>query len=110
MADLRKLRADDNLRKTVLRLTLDMTLPLDEYDEAEHILTELKGSLSANPRVGVLLDERAGLRLAMDEVEAFEQELPPVLQAVVQRLQAKAETEPELAERAMHHLYQLVRG
>ena len=110
MAELSALRADENLRKTVLRLRLKMTLPMDQYDEAERILTELKGSLSANPRVGVLLAERKELRLAIDEVQEFEQDLPPVLQAVVQRLQTKAETNPELAERAMHHLYQLVKG
>ena len=110
MVDLRALRADENLRKTVLRLTLDMTLTLDEYDEAERILTELKGSLSANPTVGVLIEEREGLRLAMGGLEDFEQDLPPVLQSVVKRLQTKAKIEPELAERALHHLYQLVKG
>ena len=111
MAELRTLRADENLRKTVLRLRLEMRVPLTEYDEAERILTELRGSLSASPRVGVLVDDRSGLRLAMDEaLENFEQELPEVMQSVVRRLQEKAESEPELAERALHHLYTLVHG
>ena len=110
MAELRALRADDSLRKTVLRLRIEMSVPLAEYDEAERILKELRGSLSANPRVGVLLDDRGGLRLAIDESFDFEQDLPPVLQSVVQRLRERAETEPELAERALHHLYQLVQG
>ena len=110
MTELRALRSDDSLRKTVLRLKLEMSLPLEEYDEAERILKELRGSLSTNPRVGVLADDRSGLRLAMDASPEFEQELPPVLQSVVRRLQAKAETDPERAERALHHLYQLVRG
>ncbi len=110
MAELRALRADDSLHKTVLRLRVEMSVPLAEYDEAERILKELRGSLSANPRVGVLLDDRGGLRLAIDESLDFEQDLPPVLQSAVQRLRERAETEPELAERALHHLYQLVRG
>ena len=110
MAELRALRAEDSLRKTVLRLRVEMSVPLAEYDEAERILKELRGSLSANPRVGVLLDDRGGLRLAMDESLDFEQDLPPLLQAVAQRLRERAETEPELAERALHHLYQLVQG
>jgi DNA repair exonuclease SbcCD nuclease subunit len=109
LGDLRELRSDENLRKTVLRLKLDMTLPLDEYDEAECILTELKGSLSANPRVGVLDEDRSGMRLAIGDVCAFEQNLPPVLQSVVRRLQAEAAERPEVAERALHHLYQLTR-
>lgn len=110
MAELRTLRADENLRKTVLRLRLEMRVPLTEYDEAERILTELRGSLSASPRVGVLVDDRSGLRLAMDEALDFEQELPEVMQSVVRRLREKAQTEPELAERALHHLYTLVHG
>ena len=55
-------------------------------------------------------DDRSGLRLAIDESLDFVQDLPPVLQAAVQRLRERAETEPQLAERALHHLYQLVQG
>jgi DNA repair exonuclease SbcCD nuclease subunit len=110
MAELRALRADENLRKTVLRLGLEMKVPLNEYDEAERILTELRGSLSANPRVGVLVADRSRLRLAMDEGIDFGQELPPVLESVLLRLREKAQTDPERAERALHHLYQLLHG
>lgn len=110
MAELRALRRDDNLRKTVLRVRLDMRVPLDEYDEAQRILTELRGSLSANPRVGVLADDRSGLRLAVDERIDFGHELPPVLESVVRRLKEKAVHDPDRAERALHHLYELMRG
>ena len=109
MAELRALRSDDNLRKTVLRLRLEMKVPLAEYDEAQRILTELRGSLSSNPRVGVLVDDRSQLRLAMDEPVDFGETLPPVVESVVRRLKEKAATDPERAERALHHLYELVR-
>ena len=46
----------------------------------------------------------------MDESLGFEENLSPVLQSAIQRLRERAETEPELAERALHHLYQLVQG
>lgn len=110
MAELRALRSDESLRKTVLRLRLEMKVPLEEYDEAQRILTELRGSLSANPRVGVLVDDRSGLRLALDEPVDFGEALPPVVESVVRRLKEKAATDPERAERALHHLYDLVRG
>ena len=61
---LRAVRADPNLRRTVLRLTLDMEVPMAEYDEAERILDELAGSMAATPRVGVLDVHRQDLRLA----------------------------------------------
>ena len=110
MAELRVLRSDDNLRKTVLRLTVDMTLPLAEYDEAQVILAELKGSMSANPRVGVLTINAEKLRPDIGALDDLGEGLPPVMQSVVRRLQEKAETSPELAERALHHLYRLVKG
>ena len=106
--DLRHLRVDETLRKTVLRLSLDMRLPLHEYDEAIRILAELEGSLAAHPRVGVLTTNRDGLRLDVTNTTAFAEGLPPVLQSVVRRLEARAAVEPEKAERAIHHLFQLV--
>ena len=108
LEELRQLRADDSLRKTVLRLTLDMRLPLHEYDEATRILTELEGSLAAHPRVGVLTTERDRLRLDVTDSSAFTEGLPDVLQSVVRRLEEKAAVEPEKAERAIHHLFRLV--
>lgn len=108
MAELRALRHDETLRRTVLRLTLAMTLPMAEYDEAEKILVELRGSLSANPRVGVLQEDRADLRLDLNAGDAFGTDLPDVLQAVVTGLKEQAQTQPETAERALHHLYQMV--
>ena len=106
---LRAVRADPNLRRTVLRLTLDMEVPMSEYDEAERILEELGGSVAATPRVGVLEVRRQGLRLATDAPIAFDDHLPDVLKVAVEQLQQRAESEPELAGRALHHLYRLVK-
>jgi hypothetical protein len=107
---LRGLVAESGLRQTMLKLKVDMTVPLDEYDEAGRILQELRGSLAANPRVGVLHDDVSGLRLRVDASLKFPSDLPPVLTAAVDRLKAKAAEQPELAERALHQLYSLVRS
>ena len=109
MPELRALSTAPNLRKTVLRLSLDMAVPMGEYDEAERILSELGGSMAATARVGVLAVDRAGLRLVTDAPIEFGTALPPVLLAAVRRLQDRAESQPELAERALHHLYRLAR-
>ena len=106
---LRAVRADPNLRRTVLRLTLDMEVAMSEYDEAERILEELGGSVAATPQVGVLEVRRQGLRLATDAPIAFDDHLPDVLKVAVEQLQQRAESEPELAGRALHHLYRLVK-
>ena len=65
--------------------------------------------MAATPRVGVLLVDRTALRLAAARPLAFGTELPPVLLSAAKRLQDRAESEPELVERALHHLYRLVR-
>ena len=109
MAELRAIAAEPNLRKTVLRLKLDMAVPMADYDEAERILIELGGSMAATPRVGVFALDRNGLKLAIDAPIAFDEELPPVLASTVERLKERARHEPELAERALHHLYKLIR-
>ena len=109
MVELRALATEPNLRKTVLRLSLDMAVPMAEYDEAERIVSELGGSMAATPRAGVLLVDRGGLRLAAATPAEFGTELPPVLLAAAHRLQDRAGSDPELVERALHHLYRLVR-
>jgi DNA repair exonuclease SbcCD nuclease subunit len=110
LAALAQLRSDDSLRKTVLRLRLEMRLPLAEYDQAQRILVELEGSLAATGKVGVLTLDRSGLRLDVQQSGAFADDLPPVLRSVLRRLEERAAVEPEKAERALHHLYELVRG
>ena len=106
---LRAVRADPDLRRTVLRLTLDMEVPMAEYDEAERILDELAGSMAATPRVGVLDVHRQALRLATAAPIDFDANLPDVLKVTAEQLRLRAETEPELAGRALHHLYRLAR-
>lgn len=113
LAELRAVAEEPDLDKTVLGLTLDFTAPMAEYDEAERLLADFRGSLAATPRVGVLSVERGGLRLVADHTEDFDMELPAVLRATVERLLAQSRSEDsltkEMAERALHHLYRLVR-
>ena len=109
LVELKALRAEPDLKHTVLRLTLDMALPMAEYDEAERILGELAGSEAATPRVGVLEVHRGGLRLAVDGPVDLDDSLPEALRVSAERLRLRAETEPEVAGRALHHLYRLSR-
>lgn len=109
LVELKNLRAEPDLQHAVLRLTLDMALPMDEYDEAERILEELAGSDATTPRVGVLHVRRERLRLAADADIDLDESLPEVLRATAERLRLRARTEPELAGRALHHLYRLSR-
>ena len=108
LAALRVVLADPHLRRTVLRLVLDMEVPMAEYDEAERLLAALSGSMAASPKVGVLTVDRERFRLAADAPIEFGAHLPEAVRATVDRLRARAETEPEVAGRALHHLYRLV--
>ena len=109
LLDLKVLRAEPDLQHTVLRLTLDMALPMAEYDEAERILEALAGSEATTPRVGVLDVRRERLRLAADADVDLDDSLPEVLRVTAERLRLRARTEPGVAGRALHHLYRLSR-
>lgn len=103
---LRALVAED-LHSTVLRLSFDIEVDLRERDEVERILSDLAGNEAKHGRAGVLDSDRAGIRIRTTSVtDAFPSNMPPVLQAVVDNLQAIATgTDPDAARRARIALY-----
>jgi len=113
VAELRRLRDDGvDRRRHVMRLTIDMSVPAAEYEEAEAILRELKGTEAIHGRVGILWEERGNLTLDAHDIENAFPVLPDVLQATVARLKAReAEggADGEIAREALMHLYRAVR-
>jgi hypothetical protein len=93
-----------------MRLHLQMSLPPADYDRAEHILRQLKGTAAAHGRVGILMVDRDGLRLDTRNVEADFEQAPEVLQAALRRLKAMEPRDPDTARRAIYHLYRLVQA
>lgn len=111
--ELRRLLTLQDLDRHVVRLRLDMTVSLAEESELERILLDLHGTDATHGRVGVLLVDRAGLRLQAGSADAFPGDLPPVLQDTVARLGRIAEdgvdeAEKAKATRALSHLYKLL--
>lgn len=106
---LRALRDDLSLRQSVMRLKLKMRATPAEYEEVERILEELKGTPAQHGRVGVLQIERDGLELDTRDIEQAFEEFPPVLLAAARRLKEEEATQPEVAQRALYHLYRLSR-
>jgi len=111
MEELRVLAARTDLASRVVRLTLSLRVTSPEYEEAELLLGKLQGSEATHARVGVLELDRTGLSLDLTNVQALAEELPLVLQATVKRLRLEAEdpAQREAAERALFHLFSLVR-
>ncbi|HTE55220.1 MAG TPA: DNA repair exonuclease [Kofleriaceae bacterium] len=107
--ELRRLATDDGLRQTVLRLTLELRVSLAEYDEAQRLIRELKGSSAAHGRVGVLQLDDQKLEVDTSQLGDLKASLPPVLAAVVDRLEQAQADDPQVAQRALYHLYRLVR-
>jgi DNA repair exonuclease SbcCD nuclease subunit len=107
METLRNLRHDDGLSTTVMRLTLDMSVSLREYEEANAIRDELKGTTVAHGRVGVMQIDRTDLRHQAATVDEFPDDIPEVLRKAIERLSNHPES-PEIAKRAIYHLYRLV--
>ena len=113
MKELRELLTRKELERHVVRLHLDMTVTLAEESELNRILADLKGSEATHGRAGILIEDRTNLRVQADSVDAFPDDLPPVLQDTVARLtrivaEATDEAERGKANRALSHLYKLL--
>jgi len=110
LAALRALREDPNLGQTVLRLAVDMEVPLAEFEQVQRILGELKGTEAAQGRVGVLRADVSGLRIDTEGVEGLFEDLPAPLKVAAAKLKAQADGEHgEVASRALWNLYRLVK-
>lgn len=110
LAALRALREDQNLGQTVLRLTVDMEVPLAEFEQVQRILGELKGTEAVQGRVGVLRADVAGLRIDTEGAEILFAGLPAPLKAAATKLRDQADGEHgEVARRALWNLYRLVK-
>jgi DNA repair exonuclease SbcCD nuclease subunit len=110
-SELSRLRDRQDLQNRVLRLDLDLSLPVTEYEAAQRILDEFAGTPAAHARVGVLELAGPGLQLDTSNIEVALQDLPEVLRATVRRLkQAEAVADnPEVPRTALYELYRLAR-
>ena len=113
LASLKALCDAKDLKQTVLRLTVDLEVPLRQYEEVHRVLGELKGTEAAQGRVGVLQTITDGLKMDTTDVESLFEGLPASLQAAVGKLTALAQGEHgeqgEMARQALWNLYRLVR-
>jgi DNA repair exonuclease SbcCD nuclease subunit len=112
MDGLRALASRTDLGERVMRVTVELRVGADEYEEAEDLLEQLQGTDAKHGRAGVLALDREALELDVTDVEAQAQALPEVLQATVRALKA-ATDDPErrvAAQRALFHLFRAARA
>lgn len=110
LSDLRALRDSSDRSRHVLRLKVEMCVLPDDYEEAEKILRELKGTDATHGRVGVLQLDRSKLELDTKNIEHAFEDLPDVLRVTAERLKAMENGEQgEVAKQALMHLYRTVR-
>lgn len=112
MPSLRRLR-DEDLRRTVLRLVLRLRVTPAERDELEEILRVLGGTSSSHGHAAVLQIDRSGLSTDASDLGDALEGAPAVLVETAQRLRARAAVpgeDGEVAQRALYHLYRLVRS
>ncbi|HEX4418982.1 MAG TPA: DNA repair exonuclease [Kofleriaceae bacterium] len=110
LAQLRELHGSSNLAGLVLRLIVDLQLTAPELEEAERLLTELKGTDSSHGRVKIMQLERRRMTLDTRGIEDELADLPGVLQATVARLKVlEAGEHADIARAALYHLFRLAR-
>ena len=111
LAELRALKSEPQLSHSVLRLILDLRLNAPEFEEAEAVLRELKGTNATHGRVGILQLVRQRMVLDTRGIEDSLTDLPEVLRATVAQLRAlESGEQAEVAREALYHLFRLVRG
>ncbi len=112
MPALRRLR-DEDLHRTVLRLVLRLRVHPGELDEVEEIVRVLAGTSSSHGHAAVLQLDRSGLVLDATDLGDALDGVPAVLAETATRLRARAQDpgeEGQVAQRALYHLYRLVRS
>jgi DNA repair exonuclease SbcCD nuclease subunit len=109
--ELRAVRAEDH-RSSVLRLAVRMALPAREYELAEKILRELEGDIAQPGVVAIPSFDRSGLTLDAREIMVELDDLPDQVREAARRLQAMIDAgdRPDVAPRALVHLYKLAHG
>ncbi len=105
---LRALDQAADLDRTVLRLSLHMTVSLAERHAIEKILDRLRGTESTHGLVGIIESlDLSQLHIAPD-LDQFPA-LPEILATAARRLAEQAgEADEAVVQRALYHLYQLV--
>lgn len=114
MSEARNLRERADLQRLVLRLTVEMAVSLDERQELDRIVRELRGTEVDSGSVGLVESvDRSAERLVHG---AFATQLPAhvpqVMQEVHNRLRAQL-NDPELAsvaQKALLHLHKIISG
>jgi DNA repair exonuclease SbcCD nuclease subunit len=115
MNQLRSLLTTSDLDRHVVRLRLDMTVSLSEENEVERILRELQGTDATHGRAGILLVDKGDLQLQPGSDGIFPEDLPPVIQDTIARLdrmieESDDEVEKLRATRALGHLFKLLQS
>lgn len=111
LASLHRLAGEDELESAVLRLQLELRLPMAAAEEHRRLVVQLRGSDASHGRVGVLL-LTDGTRYDTADAAESAAELPDVLREVVRRLRERSLAGGEdalVAEKALLHLFETVR-
>ena len=109
MEQLRALRQGNDLARTVLKLSLRLTVSLEERREIDQLLELLLGTEATHGMVGIVQSvDKSELRVA-PHLDQFAN-LPEILEKTARRIDGAAnrgELDAAVAQRALYHLYQL---
>ena len=105
--------AREDLKSTVLRINLRMTVGMHEIDSMDRALNALGGTDSINARVGAFLCDRSALRVNVAEWSIENLDLPEAIVATVDRLKLESkdsdQSRAEVAQQALLVLQKLLK-
>jgi DNA repair exonuclease SbcCD nuclease subunit len=109
LVELQTLRDRRDLSKRVVHLHVEMRLPPAEYEQAEGLLRDLRGTSAKCGRIGILVLDRDKMLLDTTDWQAFLVGLPDVLAATANLIMAEKGVDPRVSDQALYKLYELSR-
>lgn len=109
MERLEALRQED-LKECVIRLRFEMEVSISDRARVDEIIHELQGDEAVCGKAGVLMVDTSQLEIRVRDSHDFDADLPPVIKAVVARLQQQADgADGAVARQAMVLLHKTLR-
>ena len=105
LESLRRLASED-LLTTVLRLRLEMSVPVSDEKSVDQLIRQMRGDAANSGRAGAFALDRTGLRVEIGNVDELMQDAPETLSAVARKLAAAPQDDEAIG--ALHLLHRMM--
>lgn len=103
---------EEDLKSTVLRLRLQLTVDMHEVETLEQTISRLQGTVSSIALAGAFVCDRSGLQVNVSDWSIENMDLPDTICVTVSRLQSEvknSDSKSDIAQRALLLMQKLLK-